>query len=203
MNDVEFYINSYSFVYDNDTPDLSFIPMLFRRKLSKLNKAAFYTLNNCYSENIQNIIFTSQNGEMDRLISLINQHKEDNEVSPSVFSTSVHNATVGMFSLLKKYNNNYTALSANKNSFSVGLLNAIIDENDEKLFCYADTTNIINSICINISRTKKQNSKKYILRKNTDNTDILNEAEKFIYFLKGENHIIHYPLYTIERINND
>ena len=204
MNEIEFYINNFSFLNKNDVPDLSFMPMLQRRKLSNVNRAAFYTLNNCYDDSIENIIYSSENGELERLDVLIKQYQENNEVSPSAFSSSVHNSSVGSFALFKQYNKNYTALSSCNNSFSMGLLNAIIDKSNNKLYCYADTTNEINSICINISKYKNQNSKKYILKQN-QNKDVssLNEAKAFINLLMGNCNTINYSIYTVERMEND
>ncbi|MBQ9245136.1 beta-ketoacyl synthase chain length factor [bacterium] len=204
MNDLEFYINKYSYVYENDNIDLSFVPMMLRRKLSPLNKYAFYTLNNCFDENIENIIYSSKNGELDKLNSLIKQYKSDNEVSPSMFSNSVHNSTMGLFSLFKKYNNKYTALAACENTFSMGLLNAITDNSSDKLYCYADKTNKVSSISIYLSKNIKKNiSQKYKLKICNNNIKTENEAEDFIHFLKGECNIIQYSIFQIERVQND
>ena len=100
MNRYKFYINKYAFVKD-EIPDLSFIPMLMRRKLDNFGKAALYSLYNVYEENTQNkLIFASCYGDIERVKKLINQRQEEDEISPTGFSFSVHNATIGLFSLL-------------------------------------------------------------------------------------------------------
>ena len=101
MNCYKFYINKYAFVKD-EIPDLSFIPMLMRRKLDNFGKAALYSLYNVYEENTEaKLIFASCYGDIERVKKLINQRQEEGEISPTGFSFSVHNATIGLFSLLK------------------------------------------------------------------------------------------------------
>ena len=83
MKHYKFYINKYAFVKD-EIPDLSFIPMLMRRKLDNFGKAALYSLYNVYEENNQaKLIFASCYGDIERVKKLINQRQEEGEISPT------------------------------------------------------------------------------------------------------------------------
>ena len=102
MNEVIFDIKKFSYA-QGDEIDVSFIPMLLRRKLNKFGRAGLYTLYNAYENSTNpNLVFASCYGDIERVEKLIAQREEDGEVSPAGFSSSVHNATVGLFSLLEK-----------------------------------------------------------------------------------------------------
>ena len=107
MNSMKFYINKYSYL-KKEISDISFIPMLMRRKLDILGKAGLYTLYNVLDKNTNSsLIFASQYGDIERVLKLIQQRKEEGEISPTGFSFSVHNATIGLFSLLNSIKTSY------------------------------------------------------------------------------------------------
>ena len=99
---LEFYVNKYNYLKNSNEIDLSFIPPIMRRRMSIVDKYILSVLNNIYSDNIENIVFSSQYGEVERLIKLINQYTENKEVSPNAFSCSVHNYSEGFFLLNKQ-----------------------------------------------------------------------------------------------------
>ena len=123
---LKIFIDKYSYKKGEDY-NLSFLPMLIRRKLSPLSKIAFSSLYECYENNDVNLVFASKYSEFEKLLQLSKQYKEENEISPIAFSTSVHNATVGAFSLLNKINSSYISIGADDYSFHAGLLDAILN----------------------------------------------------------------------------
>ena len=125
-------------IIKGDDIDVSFLPMMVRRKLSKLDKIVFSLLENIYQEDVDNIILSSQYGEFDRLNEIISQYTEENMVSPIKFSASVHNYSVAAFSQMKKITNAYNAISAGRDSLSTGIISAIIQDNSKTCMCYAD-----------------------------------------------------------------
>ena len=134
----EFFINSF---YSGNEIDLSFVTTLLARKFSMLDKVAISALNKCYALNEDiNLVFGSTQGQFDRLQKLTRQFLTDNEVSPMGFSASVHNNTIGVFSLLKENNSPYTAISAGNHTVSATLCEAIsqLAEVDSVLLCCAD-----------------------------------------------------------------
>ncbi len=192
----KFFIYKTSYSTDLNT-DLSFIPMMTRRKLSPLVKCAFSTIYNCFEKDDINLVFASQYGEVDKLNLLIEQYTKENEVSPIAFSSSVHNNTIGTFSLLNKINNKYNAVSAGEYSLSNGLLEAIT-ANETTLFCYADTIPETKSVSCLIGNVKKDNADEIelSLRKNECYG---NEYKNFIKFLNKEENYFLSPFYCLRR----
>lgn len=137
-----FYIKDFYYIKSPEEVDVSFIPPLIRRKLSTLDKLTLTTMNRVFTDEVEEIIFSSQHGETDRLNTIISQYQEMNEVSPTQFSASVHNYPIGFFTLFKKVNIPYYALSAGENSFSVGLTKSVISTKENTLFTYTDDVSI-------------------------------------------------------------
>ena len=56
--------------------------MMMRRKLSPVGKIAMATMLNCYGENLDDIklVYASRYGELERVVKLINQEKEENAI---------------------------------------------------------------------------------------------------------------------------
>ena len=98
MNTLEFYIKKISHS-TGENIDLSQIPMMMRRKLSPVGKIALSTILQCYDGEDVRLVYASRYGELERVLKLIKQEHEDNEISPTGFSFSVHNSTIGLFSL--------------------------------------------------------------------------------------------------------
>lgn len=199
MNCFKFYINKYSHL-TKDIPNLSFVPMLMRRKLDQIGKAGLYTLYNSYIEGIeQNLVFASCYGDIERVIKLIEQRQSEGEISPTGFSFSVHNATVGLFSLLYKIKSSYNSISAGKNTLNYGILEAILTCSEAPtLFCYAESYEELKSVAFSCSKN--------ILNENAFEVEIKIEKQKkksvdedFIKFLDGEIKEYCTDLYKITR----
>lgn len=101
--------------------DLSFIPPLERRRISDASKIAFSLLGD--SPLKIPIIFSSQNGEINRCLTMLNGLATHNIASPTAFSLSVLNATPAMLAIAHKNRSEILALSA-KESLEYGLINA-------------------------------------------------------------------------------
>lgn len=63
------------------------------------------------------LVFASRYGELERVVKLIKQKQEENEISPAGFSFSVHNSTIGLFSLIKIFITNTTLLQQERTLF--------------------------------------------------------------------------------------
>ena len=199
MNRYKFYINKYAFVKD-EIPDLSFIPMLMRRKLDNFGKAALYSLYNVYKENTQNkLIFASCYGDIERVKKLINQRQEEDEISPTGFSFSVHNATIGLFSLLNSIKSSYNSISAGKDTFTNALLEAILESKTTPIiFCYAEHNEKLESIALSISN-KKENESSIEVTIDFSNNKNISSFDDFISFLNNENNTFISTLYSLKR----
>ena len=199
MNCYKFYINKYAFVKD-EIPDLSFIPMLMRRKLDNFGKAALYSLYNVYEENTEGkLIFASCYGDIERVKKLINQRQEEGEISPTGFSFSVHNATIGLFSLLNSIKTSYNSISAGENTLSYGILEAILTCKEKPtVFCFTENKDELQSVSFYCSTTKLNEHAQEIMfikemNKQKDSFD------DFISFLENKKQYYCSDLYTLKR----
>lgn len=193
MNKLEFRIKKFSYS-TGENLDLSSIPMNMRRKLSPVGKIAMSTMLDCYGENSDDIklVYASRYGELERVVKLIKQEHEENEISPIGFSFSVHNSTVGLFSLLKKIYSSYNSIAGGEESFFVGLLDAIMNR-EKTLFCYAESVDRYESISILIDYDEGE---KVLVRENSEHLP----ANSFDEFIQGGRYVC--PLYIMERADD-
>lgn len=199
----EFFIKTYS---SNLSNDLKFLPMLFARKLSSLDKAAFSTLFDCIKINPisnTNLVFASIYGQFDKLILLTKQYMKDNEVSPSVFSTSVHNNTIGAFSLFNKITASYTSVSAGSNTISTAFCDAVLQlkETDDVLFCYADCINgEKKSLSVLLSKRNDDNAQKFIFLNSQNASFLQDEYTDILMFLENKTNSFNPKFYSVKRV---
>ena len=194
MNEVIFDIKKFSYA-EGDEIDVSFIPMLLRRKLNKFGRAGLYTLYNAYENSTNpNLVFASCYGDIERVEKLIAQREEDGEVSPAGFSSSVHNATVGLFSLLEKIKTAYNSISAGDKTLSAGFLESIIS--GESLFCYTESLGGVKSISV---LTTPQKDGKFLLCENSENLPPQDGFEDLKVFLEGKTDRFVSGLYMVKR----
>lgn len=109
------------------SPKLEFLSPLKRRRLSesaRLFFAAAWELTERQSD--LPVVYASFNGEINRNFSLWLSLLKDNEISPTSFSLSVHNALVGQWSELRRSKNEVTALTARCDSLEVALMEAYL-----------------------------------------------------------------------------
>lgn len=192
MNSVEFFIYKHAFS-QGENIDLSSIPMMTRRKLSPAGKIAMSTMLEVYDgDKNTDLVYASRYSELERVVKLIKQQIEENEISPTGFSFSVHNSTIGLFSLLENIHNKYNSVAAGENSFSSGLLDAALNKT-KTLFCYAESVDRYESISLLIGPERVESSTKVKIIPN----DKRLPANNFSDFLKGADYIC--PLYIMTR----
>lgn len=191
MNSLEFYIKKIS-CSTGENIDLSQIPMMMRRKLSPVGKIALSTILQCYDGQDVKLVYASRYGELERVIKLIKQEHEDNEISPTGFSFSVHNSTIGLFSLINNLHSSYNSIAAGEESFSAGLLDAVMNK-EKTLFCYAESVDRFESVSMLIDFEQGEHVR---IVPNSENLP----SNSFKDFLKGGRYIC--PLYILERVND-
>ena len=78
-------------------PKLAFVPAMQRRRLSPFAKISLYVANQASESQIQDLpmIFSSRHGDLHKTSDLLGELALDNELSPTAFSLSVHNAVAG------------------------------------------------------------------------------------------------------------
>jgi hypothetical protein len=120
-------INENGSVTSNIAPDVSFLPAMFRRRLSFHARLVFEALNKlsdpswpCHLP----IVFSSRHGELELSLNLIADEQSKSPLSPTSFSLSVHNSLTGLVGLHYKNTAPTNAIAAGKESLHMGLLEA-------------------------------------------------------------------------------
>ena len=199
-NCLEFYISKFNSIDSDEDLNLDFISPIQRRRLSKLDKYAVHTINKNFTDNIENIVFSSQNGEIERLLKIINQYCDNDEVSPNTFAGSVHNYPVGFFLLAKGCPIPYTALSAGNNSLSAGLVSAVISKYENVIYCFSDVYDErVVSFSVNINKKPSSLSEKYIMNFKSNDSG-KDEYDNYVRLFSGNINKLTTPLFEIERV---
>lgn len=201
---IEFYVSNFNSLKSYENPDVSFIPAILRRRMSKFDKCVISVLNKTFNEKSENIIFSSKTGELERLLKLIEQYSIDKEVSPNLFSGSVHNYPIGFFLLNGKKSVPYNALSSMSNPISTGLISAVVSKNSITTYCYCDPNgdNYI-ALALNISKIPLENSLKFRLFAEENENAKDDNFDKFEDLFNGKINSLKTFFYTIERVFED
>lgn len=199
-NFIEFNINRFNYIKSKELPNLDFLTPIIRRRLNKHDKAILYLLNKTVGETTKNIIFSSQTGELERLLKIIEQYSTEQEVSPNTFSGSVHNYPVGFFIINNKKSIPYNAVSAGDNSISAGILATICDKYKDTVFCYCDIFNDeIFAFAISVNKFKIGKKYRLLLKNNSIKND---SFENYIKLFSEEISKLNSDIFTIERVKN-
>ncbi len=79
---------------------LASVPKMLKRRLSPLAKIVFCAANQCIDEHtIVPTVFSSAHGELAKSFDMLELLEAGEEISPTAFSLSVHNAIAGLFSI--------------------------------------------------------------------------------------------------------
>lgn len=157
----------------------------------------------CYEKNsAPKLVFGSVHGQIDRLKKLTEQYKSENEVSPIAFSASVHNNTIGVFSLINKINSSYTALSAGNETVSSCICDSVLQltEENDVLMCCADVfeeKSIAVSVLFSLHKTENSIAVQ-LCRENS--TQSANEYKDFSDFLNGKNSCFNSQYFRLEKL---
>lgn len=115
----------YSPPSDAPAPDVGFLPAMQRRRLSYLARMAFavgWPL--AEGQEALPLVFVSRHGETPRTFSILSELAARQPLSPTQFSLSVHNAVIGLWSILRGSTCEMTALAAADDGFEHGVLEA-------------------------------------------------------------------------------
>lgn len=112
---------------DFEPISLKQVPPIKRRRLSGLSKPAIHTSLNCIEHAAASpsecmMVFASQHGELNRTITIVDSMYQEHEVSPKDFSLSVHNASLGLYSIFTQNKQPGTSIAAGSNSFGYALI---------------------------------------------------------------------------------
>ncbi len=106
-------------------PKPQYYPKGQLRRLSPFSKAVLHCLDipQALTQNLP-LVFASQHGDLAKTVSLIKDAALGEDLSPTQFALSVHNATTGLFSIATNNTAPTTTISAGSNTFIEGLIEA-------------------------------------------------------------------------------
>ena len=105
---------------------LSFVPNNLKRRLSPLAKTVFCAVSQCAGiNNCMPVVFSSTHGELARSLQIIKIIEAGEEVSPTAFSLSVHNAIAGLFSIVYGNTSEVTVLASGEDGIASAFLEAL------------------------------------------------------------------------------
>jgi hypothetical protein len=109
----------------DEAPDVSFLPAMQRRRLSRLARMAF-SVGWPIAEGREHLplVFVSRHGETPRTFEILSDLASNQPLSPTQFSLSVHNAVIGLWSILRGEASEMTALAAAGDGLEHGILEA-------------------------------------------------------------------------------
>jgi hypothetical protein len=109
----------------DQAPDVSFLPAMQRRRLSRLARMAF-SVGWPLAEGREQLplVFVSRHGETPRTFEILSDLAANQPLSPTQFSLSVHNAVIGLWSILRGETSEMTALAAAGDGLEHGVIEA-------------------------------------------------------------------------------
>ncbi|MBF7996070.1 beta-ketoacyl synthase chain length factor [Rahnella laticis] len=108
-----------------EIPKSEQIPMMAARRMSIGSRFAVDAgLSLLSKHQVDAAIFTSRHGELERTGRILHALAEDDAISPTEFSMSVHNTAAGWLTIISKNPLPVTSLAAGMDSFQQGLLEA-------------------------------------------------------------------------------
>lgn len=127
---------------ENITPDLTTVPAMQRRRLSPLTKIAFDVALRSDCDPDTQLVFASRHGDLHKTLELLQQIVAADDLSPTQFALSVHNAIAGQFSIFRQHRTAHTSVAAGDASLHYALVEAcalLQQENCQQvLVVYAD-----------------------------------------------------------------
>lgn len=108
-------------------PEVAFLPAMQRRRLSRLARMTFavaWPLAD--GRPPMPLVFVSRHGETPRNLELLTDLARQEALSPTQFSLSVHNAIIGLWSIMRGDASEMTAIAAARDGLEQGLLEAAL-----------------------------------------------------------------------------
>ncbi|RTR29323.1 beta-ketoacyl synthase chain length factor [Shewanella atlantica] len=113
--------------HDSDlpgAPKLAQVPAMQRRRYSALTKMQLEAAFQCDAPQQCRTIFSSRHGELNRTLGLLDNVVNQEALSPTAFSQSVHNTASGIYSILKGNRASSTSIAAGSETLYQALVEA-------------------------------------------------------------------------------
>ena len=109
-------------------PDARFLPAMLRRRCSPLARIMLTTAFECCSAEVRpqaRTVFSSRHGNINESIPMLDRLAEEEPISPTKFSHTVHNAQAGLFSIAAENRQASSSVAAQEDTFACGYLEAL------------------------------------------------------------------------------
>lgn len=208
-----------TFISSDEKAPVKFISPMIRRRLSPLGRAVVESIHPLYqAENHQDLplIFASRWGDIGLTEKLLNSFTQEGETSPTAFSTSVHNAIGGLFSIIFHHHGNICALSGGSATASATLYEAmglltqyneiivtIYDDKSPQTFQAYHPTNFPYAFSLKLSRALSHEGGFTVSSSTADSfvdtTDTLQELGALRFLMLNETQWLQPNLQTVYR----
>jgi hypothetical protein len=102
------------------------VPKLMHRRLSPLAKAVFKVAESCLdNQQTLPVVFSSAHGEICKSLEMLKTIQAVQELSPTAFSLSVHNAIAGLFSIAFNNNQEITVIAPGQQGIAPAFVEAL------------------------------------------------------------------------------
>lgn len=104
-------------------PDVRFLPPMLRRRLDRLGRMALHTVWQC-AQGLDEFdyVFGSRHGSLGRMADSLLALVNNEPLSPTTFSLSVHNAVAGLLSIARDNRSRATAMAAGLDTLALALV---------------------------------------------------------------------------------
>jgi hypothetical protein len=171
-----------------DKADVAFLPAMQRRRLSPLARAAFYVTEQIMSSaEACPSIFCSTYGETQRTYGILEDIAKQQEISPTAFSLSVHNAISGQFTIFFDNKHPTSAMAPSERDYLLPIADALAQLNEKASSVllvyyeealpefyqpYAKSTEFPCALAFRISLANDTNKPSYQLTFNADDNEV-------------------------------
>jgi len=105
---------------------LAGVPKMLKRRLSPLAKIVFSAANPCIDEHMRvPAVFSSTHGELAKSFAMMEMLEAGEEISPTAFSLSVHNAIAGLFSMAWRNKLQCTVVAPGEEGLAAAFIEAL------------------------------------------------------------------------------
>lgn len=108
----------------DDTPALTDVPALQRRRFSRLGRAVVQVAREVRAERPAPMVFASRYGDVERALGALESLWAGEGISPAVFAGSVHNGIGAQLSIVEHNTENMCCVAGGAHSAAVGLIEA-------------------------------------------------------------------------------
>lgn len=199
--------------------DVTFLPAMQRRRLSPLARAAFHVCEKVMDNAAPcPSIFCSTYGETQRTYGILSDIAHQQEISPTAFSLSVHNAISGQFTIFFNNTHPTTALAPCENDYLITFADALgqLHENAESILLvyyeealpefyqpYARSTDYPCAVALRISKPETQHLSTYSLSFTPQNPSVKTDEPmpilQLIRFLTDDTRPLELGKWTLSR----